>query len=49
MNLKIKLIFLIKSFFLHNQKSWQKLKYLENEKNFKMKQKSYLKGFQWSK
>ena len=34
MNFEVSLIFLIKPFFLHGQKSWQKLKYLENEKNF---------------
>ena len=28
------LIFQIEPFFLHDQKAWQKLKYLENEKSF---------------
>ena len=34
MDFEIKLIFLIEPFFLHDQKSWQKLKYFENEKSF---------------
>ena len=34
MDFEINLIFLIDPFFLHDQKSKQKLKYLENEKSF---------------
>ena len=34
MNFEINIIFLIKQFSLHDQKPWQKLKYLENEKSF---------------
>ena len=34
MDFEINLIFLIEPFFQHDQKSWQKLEYLENEKNF---------------
>ena len=34
MAFEINLTFLIESFFLHDQKVWQKLKYLENEKSF---------------
>ena len=34
MNFEVNLIFLIKPFFLHDKKSGQKLKYLENEKSF---------------
>ena len=34
MDFEINLNFLIEQFFLLDQKSWQKLKYLENKKNF---------------
>ena len=34
MNFEINLIFLIKPFFPHDQKSRQKIKYLENERSF---------------
>ena len=34
MYFEINLIFLIEPLFLHDQNSWQKLKYLQNEKNF---------------
>ena len=34
MDLEINLIFLIEPFFYMTKKSWQKLKYLENEKSF---------------
>ena len=34
MNFEVNLIFLIKPFFLHEKKSWQRLKYLENKKSF---------------
>ena len=34
MNFEINLIFLIKPFFQHDQKSWQKFKYRGNEKSF---------------
>ena len=34
MNFEINLIFLSKQFFYMAEKSWQKLKYLKNEKSF---------------
>ena len=34
LNFEINLIFLIKSFFLHDQEPRQNFKYLENEKSF---------------
>ena len=37
MNFEINLIFLIKWFFDMTKKSWQKIKYLENEKSFQDK------------
>ena len=49
MDFEINLIFLIEPFFYMTKKSWQKLKYLENEKSFQGKIKSISKGFQLSK
>ena len=34
MDFEIKIIFLIEPFFVYDKKSWQKLKYLENDKSF---------------
>ena len=34
MNFEFNLIFWIKPFFLHDKESWQKLKYVKNEKSF---------------
>ena len=33
MNFEINLIFLLKPFFLHDKKSWEKRKYFDNEKS----------------
>ena len=44
MNFEVNLICLIKPFFLHEQKSWQKFRYLENKKNL-IKQKPFFMIF----
>ena len=45
MNSEINLIFLIKPFSFMTRKSWQKLKYLENEKSFEGEITSIFLGF----
>ena len=45
MNFEVNLIFLIKPFFVHDQKVMTKLKYLENEKTFQDEIKSIFHHF----
>ena len=45
MDFEINLFFLNESFFLHDQKSRQKLKYLENKKSFQGEMKSIFHHF----
>ena len=45
MNFEVNLIFLIKQFFVHDQKVMTKLKYLENEKTFQDEIKSIFHHF----
>ena len=47
-NFEINLIFLIKPFFYMTKKSRQKIKYLEKEKTFKVKQKAFFIIFKGS-
>ena len=44
-NFEVNLIFLMKSFFFMTKKSWQKFKYIENEKSFQREIKSIFHPF----
>ena len=44
-NFEVNLIFLMKSFFFMTNKSWQKFKYIENEKSFQREIKSIFHPF----
>ena len=44
-NVEVNLIFLMKSFFFMTKKSWQKFKYIENEKTFQREIKSIFHPF----